>query len=165
MQKASAMLAVAGAVLALGMVLSFYGNHVLFENMAREEGSVSSGQDMTIQTELARADANGIYAIQIIDHDGTPVSVRVLDPHDGELRYDSVTDELFEGRFAIGADGTHTLAVTSDRADPVTVFVAIGPEPDAGTKSLGFISLYVLIVGLLGMAGAVIFVIIGRARA
>jgi hypothetical protein len=29
--------------------------------------------------------------------------------------------------------------------------LVIGPEPDAGKKSLGFISLYVLIIGLIGM--------------
>jgi hypothetical protein len=40
----------------------------------------------------------------------------------------------------------------------------IGPEPDAGKKSLGFISLYILIVGLIGMVGVAIYAIKNRKK-
>ncbi len=44
------------------------------------------------------------------------------------------------------------------------MFAAIGPLPDAGKKSLGFISVYVLVIGMIGLVAAGIYGIKNRVR-
>lgn len=152
MQKATILLLVVGGVLGLGMILSFYGNQALFDGLARDEGDVSIGEDLVIPVELERSDSQmGIYAIQVIDQKGE-ISVQILDPYDVIISSESINDELFEGQFEVDSDGTYKMIITNTDSDTAQVFGVIGPEPDAGIKSLGFISLYVLAVGLVGMA-------------
>ncbi len=164
MPKASVLLLLVGGILGLGITLSFYGNQALFEDLADGGGDVRPGEKLEVRAELERSDEGGIYAIQVEDPDGGPVSVRVLDPGGAEVGSGLVGGELFEGRFAVDSDGAYTLVARNDGTGPVKVFAVMGPEPDAGTKSLGFVSLYVLVIGLLGMAGVAIFAVRNRKR-
>lgn len=164
MQKASVLLLAAGGVLVLGIMLSFYGNQVLFEDLARGEGGVRAGEDLVVPVELERSDSGGIYAVQVVDYGGEEISAHVLDPYGAEIESELIDGELFEGRFAVGAGGVYELVVKNGGPDPVKIFGVVGPEPDAGAKSLGFVSLYVLVIGLLGMAGVGVFAIRNRKR-
>ena len=159
MQKATVLLLVVGGILGLGIALSFYANQVLFEGLARGEAEVSMGSDLVVQTELSRPDSQkgGVYAVQAADYGGEELAAQVLDPYGSLIESEAIDSDLFEGKFDIGTDGAYKLVVKSSGPDPVKVFGVIGPEPDAGAKSLGFVSLYMLVVGLLGMAGVGIF--------
>ena len=44
------------------------------------------------------------------------------------------------------------------------MYGVIGPEPDAAVKSIGFISLYILVIGLIGMVGVAIYAIKNRKK-
>ena len=164
MQKASVLLIAVGGVLGLGIALSFYGNQVLFEGLARGEDDVMAGEDMVIPAELQRSDLGGIYAVQIYDYDGEDIYVHVLDPYNAEIGAERIDGDLFEGRFAVDSDGVYKLVVRNEGSGPVKIFGVVGPEPDAWAKSLGFVSLYVLVIGLLGMAVVGVFVVRGRRR-
>ena len=60
------------------------------------------------------------------------------------------------------SSGKYELIIQSSIQEEIRVFGVIGPEPDAGAKSLGFISLYILVVGLIGMAGIGVYAIKNR---
>ena len=166
MQKLTALLVIVGGVLAMGIALSFYGNHIIFEDMIKDEGDISVGNELRVPAELEESDSQiGIYAIQMIDYSGSGVTVSVLDPYGIQIVSELVSDEMLEGRFAVNSDGVYELVVKNDRTDSVRVFGVIGPEPDAGKRSLGFISLYMLAIGLIGMAGVGIFAIKKRKSA
>ncbi len=161
MQKASLLLIVTGGILGLGIILSFYGNHILFDNLTGNEGSIEAGEELVVETKLNRTDMNGIYAIQIIEGDDD-IQVHVLDPYNMQIKSEYVDEELFEGTFVIDTDGVYKLVVKNDGSSQSKIFAVMGPEPDVGAKSLGFISLYILTIGLLGMAGVGIFAIKNR---
>lgn len=159
MQKLTALLVIVGGVLAMGIVLSFYGNHVIFEDMIKGEKEIRAGNDLRVSAELDASEKTGIYAIQIFDYSGTGATAYVLDPYGTQIVSESISDELLEGKFAVSSDGIYELVVRNDQTDSVMAFGVIGPEPDAGKRSLGFISLYMLAIGLVGMAGVGIFAI------
>ena len=52
-----------------------------------------------------------------------------------------------------------------NRGEQVKIFGVIGPEPDAGKRSLGFISLYILVIGLIGMLIVAVYIVINRKKA
>ena len=164
MQKTSMLLLIMGGMLVLGIMLTYYGNYILFEDLDKKEGEVMIGSDMTIQTELEKVSTNGIYALNVINYDGEDVTVHILNPHDVEVELATVNEEFIEGTFAIDRDGIYKMIVKSNETDPVGVFGVIGPEPSAGAKSVGFVSLYVLVIGVFGMIGVGIFAIKSKKR-
>lgn len=164
MQKATVLLVAISGVVALGIILSFYGNQVLFEDLVKGEGNVVMGEDLIVSAELERSDSQrGIYAIQIVEY-RDDISAHILDPYDIEIGSKVMDSDLFEGEFEVEVDGVYKLVVKNDSTNPVKIFGVIGPEPDAGAKSLGFVSLYVLVIGLIGMIGVGVFAVRKRRR-
>jgi hypothetical protein len=83
---------------------------------------------------------------------------------DKEIEAQSINEEVFEGHFNIAIPGIYKLVIENTYEKEIKVFGVIGLEPDAGKKSLGFISLYILIIGLIGMVGVTIYAIRNRKK-
>ena len=165
MQKASALMVVVGGLVGIGIILSVYGNQAIFEDLAKEEGEIAFGEDLTVTIELEESvNKKGIYAVQILNFKENTFSVSVYDPLGIEIENKSINEEVFEGEFDIVSTGKYQLVIKSNEQEKNRVYGVIGPEPDAGVKSIGFISLYVLVVGLIGMIGVGIYAIKNRRR-
>ena len=85
------------------------------------------------------------------------VSAKVLDPFDNEIASKIVNEETIEEEFDIVDAGDYKLIIQTNSNEDVHVFGAIGPLPDAGKKSLSFVSTYVLIIGMVGLVGSGIY--------
>ena len=152
-----------GALIGVGIILSFYGNQIIFEDLAKTEGEISVGEELILETELdASVNENGIYAIQILNFKEDVISINLYDPLGMEIKSQKINKEVEEGKFDIIDSGTYELIIRNADQEKMKVFAVIGPEPDAGKKSLGFISLYVLVVGLAGMIGIGIYAVKNR---
>jgi hypothetical protein len=163
-QRTGILFVIVGSIVGVGVILSFYGNQVIFEDLIKGEGQVKVGENLTILVELdSKETQTGIYAIQIINFK-EGITVKILDPFDKEIEFKSINKEAFEGLFNITVSGTYKLVIENSDEKEITVFGVIGPEPDAGKKSLGFISLYVLIIGLIGMVGVAIYAVKNRKK-
>ena len=163
MQKSSILFVIVGSIVGVGIVLSFYGNQVIFEDLNKGEGQVKFGENLTIPVELDNTKTQtGIYAIQIINFK-EGITAKILDPFDKEIE-SQLIDEVFEGRFNIAVSGIYKLVIENTDEKEIKIFGVIGPEPDAGKKSLGFISLYILIIGLIGIVGVAIYAIKNRKK-
>jgi len=163
-QKTGILFVIVGSIVGIGIILSFYGNQVIFEDLIKGEGQIKFGENMIIPVELDSAETqSGIYAIQIIDFK-EGVTAKILDPFDKEIESQSMDEEVFEGRFNIAVSGIYKLVIENTDEKEIKIFGVIGPEPDAGKKSLGFISLYILILGLIGKVGVAIYAIKNRKK-
>ena len=164
MQKSGILFVIVGSIVGVGIILSFYGNQVIFEDLNKGEGQVKFGENLIIPVELDNTETQtGIYAIQIINFK-EGITAKILDPFDKEIESQSMDKEVFEGRFNIAVSGIYKLVIENIDEKETKVFGVIGPEPDAGKKSLGFISLYILIIGLIGMVGVAIYAIKNRKK-
>ncbi len=165
MQKSNILLVGVGCLVSVGIVLSFFGNQMIFEDLAKSEGDIKVGNKLEISTELDETvNKNGIYAVQILDFKEGVFSASVYDPFGIEIESQSINKEVFEGKFDIISSGTYLLVIESNSQDESKVYGVIGPEPDAGIKSIGFISLYILVIGLIGMVGVAIYAIKNRIK-
>ena len=163
MQKSGILFVIVGSIVGVGIILSFYGNQVIFEDLNKGEGQVKFGENLIIPVELDNTETQtGIYAVQIINFK-EGITAKILDPFDKEIE-SQLIDEVFEGRFNIAVSGIYKLVIENTDEKEIKVFGVIGPEPDAGKKSLGFISLYILIIGLIGMVGVAIYAIKNRKK-
>ena len=66
MKKSGIALAAVGGLIGVGIILSFYGNYILFEELVQGNGEVGVGENLVIEVELDSSKSQtGIYAIQI----------------------------------------------------------------------------------------------------
>lgn len=164
MQKSGILFVIVGSIVGVGIILSFYGNQVIFEDLIKGEGQVKFGENLIIPVELDNTETQtGIYAVQIINFK-EGITAKILDPFDKEIESQLIDEEVFEGRFNIVVSGIYKLVIENTDTNEIKIFGVIGPEPDAGKKSLGFISLYILIIGLIGMVGVAIYAIKNRKK-
>ena len=164
MQRSGILFVIVGSIVGVGIILSFYGNQVIFEDLIKGEGQVKFGENLIIPVELDNTETQtGIYAVQIINFK-EGITAKILDPFDKEIESQLIDEEVFEGRFNIVVSGIYKLVIENTDEKEIKIFGVIGPEPDAGKKSLGFISLYILIIGLIGMVGVVIYAIKNRKK-
>ena len=164
MQRSGILFVIVGSIVGVGIILSFYGNQVIFEDLIKGGGQVKFGENLIIPVELDNTETQtGIYAVQIINFK-EGITAKILDPFDKEIESQLIDEEVFEGRFNIAVSGIYKLVIENTDEKEIKIFGVIGPEPDAGKKSLGFISLYILIIGLIGMAGVAIYAIKNRKK-
>ena len=164
MQKSGILFVIVGSIVGVGIILSFYGNQVIFEDLNKGEGQVKFGENLIIPVELDNTETQtGIYAVQIINFK-EGITAKIVDPFDKEIESQLIDEEVFEGRFNIAVSGIYKLVIENIDEKEIKIFGVIGPEPDAGKKSLGFVSLYILIIGLIGMVGVAIYAIKNRKK-
>jgi hypothetical protein len=155
---------VVGSIVGVGITLSFYGNQVIFEDLIKGEGQVKFGENLIIPVELDNTETQtGIYAIQIINFK-EGITAKILDPFDKEIESQSINEEVFEGRFNIAMSGIYKLVIENTDEKEIKIFGVVGPEPDAGKKSLVSISPWILIIGLIGVVGVAIYAIKNRKK-
>ncbi len=164
MKKSGIFLVVVGALTGIGIILSFYGNSLIFEDLIQKDGDVGVGQDLIVEVELDTTKAQtGIYAVQIIEFEGATVTASILDPFDNVVESQSINQEAYEGLFDVSTSGTYQLLI-ENTGEQLKIFGVIGPEPDSWVRTLGFISLYILIMGLIGMFIVTVYLVIKRKK-
>jgi len=165
MRRFGIALLIVGVLIGIGIILSFYGNYIIFEDLAKTNGVVNMESDLILEVSLDNTKSKtGIFAVQIIDFKGQTVSASVIDPLDTIIESKSINEESYEGIFDISNSGTYQLVIENN-GDDLAVFGVIGPEPDEWKRSLSFASLYILIAGLMGMVIIGILLIINRKKA
>lgn len=170
MNKVTIALASCGGAIALGMILMSVGTQAVLEDVAQGYGEVSSNQPLEIMVDMdsgeysttttTKEGENGVFAVQMQQQDTdqkVQVTATVLDPFGSTIASIEVESESVEERFDVDADGTYTLVIQNDAASPINTFGAIGPVPDPGSRALAFVPFYMLLAGIMGMAGIAMY--------
>lgn len=165
MQKAAIGMIIAAILIVIGLILLVVGNQIILEGVSQGNGKVSSMQTLEIVGYFdSQNTATGVFAIQTMEFKDNTLSVRVFDPFGIEIISQVVNKETMEKDFDVLETGEYKMIVESTSNEEIQVFGAIGPLPDAGKKSLGFISIYILIVGMVGLVAVGVYGIKNRRR-
>ena len=160
MQKPVVMMAVIGVLIAIGIVLSFYGSQVITEGLSQKDEMVMAGNSLEIYSDIDVTTTNlGVFVVQVQNFKEGAIHVKVFDPLGAELVSTTVDRESFEKRFDVTTGGTYKLLVENTGQDQTQIIAVIGPMPDPGKLSFGITGFYVLILGLIGIVGVGIYAI------
>ena len=153
-------LAIVGGLLAVGIILSFYGAQLTTQDLVSDEKIIESGEILEIQAELDPTKSElGVFVVQILDFKQGEITAKISDPLDYEILSKSIDKDTIEERFEISSQGIHKLIVENSSPEDVQIMGVIGHMPDKGTLSVGITGFYILIVGLVGVVGVGIYVI------
>ena len=153
MHKPKIILVTSGALIVIGLILSVIGNQIILEGFSQGNGKISLDQTLVVSGDFdSQESAIGVFAVQVMEFRDNTFSVRILDPFNTEIISQEMNEEKMEQEFDILETGGYKLIIESISNEETQVFGAIGPSLDAGKKSLGMISGYVLVVGMIGLS-------------
>lgn len=154
-----------GVLIIIGLFLLVLGNQSILEGIIQDNGKVSSEQILSIDNNFdSQTTPIGVFAVQIVDFQENTFSAKILDPLGIEIVSHQINDETIEEEFKVIDSGTYKLIIQSNSNEESQVFGAIGPLPDSGKKVLGFIPVYVIVAGMIGLAVVGILGIRNRKR-
>ncbi|MBL7002097.1 MAG: hypothetical protein ISR80_05005 [Nitrosopumilus sp.] len=163
MQKSGIVIISSGALIVIGLILLVLGNQIILEGVSQGDGKVSLNQALVISSDFDSQDTStGVFAIQIMEFKDNIFSAKVTDSSDNEIISQPINEDTIEMEFDVLETGTYKLIIESVSNEEILVFAAIGPLPDAGKKSLGFISVYVLVIGMVGLIVGAIYIVKNR---
>ncbi len=158
-------LVISGGLIVIGLVLVVLGNQIILEGVTQGNGKIKSDQALTIVGNLdTQKTSIGVFAVQIIEFKDNTFSAKVLDPLDIEIISQEINEDIIEKEFDIIETGIYKLIIESVNNEETQVFGAIGPLPDGSKTLLGFISIYVLVIGMIGLVGVGIYQIKNRMK-
>ncbi len=140
------------ALIAIGLLLLVLGNQIILEGISQGDGKVSSSQSLTVSVDFdSQETSTGIFAVQIMEFKDNIFSVKVLDPLESEIIFQTINEETIEKEFDVLETGTYKLIIESTSNEEPMIFAAIGPLPDANKQLLGSISIIILVIGMIGL--------------
>jgi len=151
-QKSGITLISSAALIPIGLILLVLGNQIILEGIVQENGKVSSSQTLTVSVDFDSQETSiGVFAVQIMEFKDNIFSAKVVDPFDNEIISQTINEETIEKEFDVLETGTYKLIIESTSNEEPIVFAAIGPLPDANKQLFGFISLIILVIGMMGL--------------
>ena len=160
MEKPAVYLALVGGLLAIGIILSFYGAQLTTQDLVSDEDFIESGEIFEIQAELDPTKSElGVYVVQILDFKQGEITAKISDPLDYEILSKSIDKDTIEERFEISSKGNYKLIVENSSPEDIEIIGVLGHMPDKDTLSVGLTGFYILIVGLIGVVGVGVYVI------
>ena len=165
MHKSKIILLISGMLIAVGLVLSAIGEQVILEGISQEREKISSDKTLSISSNFDTGETSiGIFNVQIMDFRDNTFFVKVIDPFEIEIISQEIERESFENKFDVFETGTYKLIIKSTSSEENLVVGSIGPLPDENKIFLRYISLFVLLGGLVGLVGSGIFVVKNKRR-
>ena len=153
MQKSGLIIVICGLLIVAGLVVSVVENQITLEGINQGNGKVTSSETVIVSVDIDREETQtGIFAVQVMEFKENIISAKILDPSNIEIISQKINEDILEEEFEIIESGTYQLIIQSSDDNEIYVAGAIGPLPDADKKLiLSYISLTILIIGMVGL--------------
>jgi hypothetical protein len=165
MQRSGLFLLIVGVLIIVGMTLSFYGSQIITEDLVKEQFDLISGETFETFADLDPViSESGVYVVQTTNFQENSIHVKIFDPIGSQIISKTAESESFEDRFEILSSGEYRIIIENTGSEDTTIFLAIGHLPDTSKLSVGITGFYILIVGMIGIAGLIILSIKNRRK-
>ena len=166
MNRPIVFLLIVGALIAGGIILSFYGSQLTTQNIIVKEESILPDSPVEVSIELdPSVGETGVFAVVVIENfEEDSISVSVIDPIGSQIISKIAEKESTEELFDITSVGTYKLEIKNSGIKESKVVVGLGYMPDVVTQLIGIIGSSLLIVGLIGIVGIGVYSIKNRQK-
>ncbi|HXW01978.1 MAG TPA: hypothetical protein VD828_01220 [Candidatus Nitrosotenuis sp.] len=163
MKKSHLILFIGGALIAIGMVTSFYGSKLVTQDLAITEGMVSDASPVELTRELDPDIAStGVFVVQAESFDGLVATM--LDPIGQQITTIEISQKSTEEQFEITTKGTYKLLLQSSAASEAPIVMGLTHMPDKNFIALNLLGQSLIISGFVGVGLAIILEIKSRKK-
>jgi hypothetical protein len=165
MERPLIFLLIVGSLIGVGIILSFFGAQLATQNLTVKEENLDPGSSMEVIVELDPSiGETGVYGILLAKFEENTIYVSVFNPLGSQILSKTVDQESTEERFKIGSSGSYKIVIENSGLEETQIVAGIGYIPDSNTLSVGIAGSYILVVGLIGMGGIVVYTILNRRK-
>jgi len=165
MDKSKIMIVISGAMIAIGLVLSVAGEQIILEDIIQQRDEINLEKTLTISSDFDSEETEkGIFNVQIMNFKENTFYVKVLDPFEIEIISHEMDSETIEEDFEIFETGTYKLIIKSTDNEEGLVVGSLGPLPDSNQMVLRYLSMYILLGGMIGLLVSGMIIIKNRKK-
>ncbi len=166
MDRPLVFLLIVGALIAAGIILSFYGSQLTTQNIIVKEENILPDSAVEVSIELdPSVGETGVFAVVVLENfEVGTISVSVFDPLGSQIISKIAEKESTEERFEVTSGGTYKLEIKNSGLEESKIVVGLGYMPDTVTQLIGIIGFSLLIVGLIGIVGIGVYSIRNRQK-
>ena len=160
------LLVIGGFLMIIGIGLSVYGSQQIIENLATQEKRLGIGTSMELLKELDPSiNENGVYVLQTEDfREESRLQASVYDPLGQTVISKSVEHSPFQDNFTISTVGMYKLVIENIGERELEVTAVVGYLPDGQSLTVSIFGFVIIIIGLTGLGGGVVYFIKSRGR-
>ncbi len=160
MQKSLILLLIVGALIPIGIAISYYSSQIITEDLVTKQSNIISGDALEISADLSPSvNKFGLYFVQMINFKENSINIKIIDPNGNQIVSKTLEFEKFEEQFEISTSGTYRLVVENFGLEETEIIGVLIHMPEKNIISLSYIGLSFLIVGMIGIVVLGIFVI------
>ncbi|MEM3065176.1 MAG: hypothetical protein QW177_07380 [Candidatus Nitrosotenuis sp.] len=164
MKRSHIILFIGGALVAAGMVISFYGSKLTTQDMALAEGQVAAGSPLEVAKDLDHTiEGTGVFVVQVENLDGVGLHATVFDPAGSQVASKEIEQKSTESTFQIGMRGEYRL-VLENSGSATSAVIGITHMPPKSVLLLNVLGQGIIISGFAGLGIALLYMIIGRKK-
>ncbi len=166
MNKPLVFLLIVGALIAGGIIFSFFSSQLTTQNILVKEENIlpDSAVEVSIELDPSVGEA-GVFAVVVLENfEEDTISFSVFDPLGSKIISKIAEKESTEELFDITSGGMYKLEIKNSGIKESKVVVGLGYMPDTGTRLIGIIGSSLLIIGLIGIAGIGVYLIRNRQK-
>ncbi len=165
MDRPLVFLLIVGALIAGGIILSFYGSQLTTQNIIVREENILPNSAVEVSVELdPSVGETGVFAVLLENFEENVISISVFDPLGSKIISKIAEKESTEERFEITSQGMYKLEIQNSGIKESKVVVGLGYMPDEGTRLIGVMGTSILIAGLIGIVGIGVYSIRNRQK-
>jgi hypothetical protein len=163
MKKSHLILLLGGALVAIGMVVSYYGSSLTIQDLTKAEGPVNENS-LEVTKELDPIIATiGVFVVHVENFEKDSLLATVFDPNGIQVASKRIEQKDTEEKFEIKTKGAYELILENSAGE---AFATIGllHMPEKSILLLNVLGQSIIFSGLVGVGIAVIYHIKSRKR-
>lgn len=152
MQKSHIVILIAGALVAVGMVTSYYGASLVTQDITYNEGILNSTTPIQVTKDLDPAiSETAVFVVQTDGFADANLVASLFDPSSQIISTKKIEQKNTEVEFAIPTKGTYKLELENAKQTEVQVIIGLTHMPDKLLISLNFLGQMFILSGFVGV--------------
>ncbi len=165
MQKSHIVILIAGALVAVGMVTSYYGASLVTQDITYSEGVLNSTAPIKVTKDLDPAIAEtAVFVVQSEGFADADLVASLFDPSNQVMSTKKIDQRNTEMPFTIPTKGSYRLELENQKQTEVHVVIGITHMPDKLLLSLNVLGQMFILSGFVGVVISGIYAIKSRKK-
>lgn len=165
MKRAHLILFIGGALVAVGMILSYIGATLIAQEVAITEGIVNQDSPIEFTTRLSpNIAATGKFVIIVEGSSYEHLIARLYDPAGDLLATKEINQKSTEEKFQIDRDGNYTLILKKSDSGDIPIVIGLTHEPEKALVALNTLGQSLILSGFIGVVISFVYFIINRKK-
>ena len=165
MQKSHIVILIAGALVAVGMITSYYGASLVTQDITYNEGILNSTAPIQVTKEMDPAiTESAVFVVQSEGFADADLVASIFDPSNQIISTKKIDQINTEVQFTIPVKGLYRLELENQKQTDVHVIIGLTHMPDKLLISLNFLGQMFILSGFVGVVISGIYAIKSRKK-